>query len=104
MNKNLVTRAIGIDASVVIDIQEDIAMVDDIYLLCSDGVTDMIEDKYIKTAMLDNFDDLEKAATEIIRLANEQGGKDNISALLIKPIKSFPAKNSLFSRFFDIFS
>ncbi|MBE9564770.1 MAG: Stp1/IreP family PP2C-type Ser/Thr phosphatase [Proteobacteria bacterium] len=104
LNKNLVTRAIGIDASVVIDIQEDIAMVDDLYLLCSDGVTDMIEDHLIKTAMLDNFDDLDKAATEIIRLANEHGGKDNISALLIKPIKSFPAKNSLFSRFFDIFS
>ena len=104
LNKNLVTRAIGIDEKVQIDIQEDIAMVDDIYLLCSDGVTDMIEDKFIKTAILDNENDLEKAATEIIRLSNEHGGKDNISALLIKPIKSFPAKNSLFSRFFDIFS
>ena len=104
LNKNLVTRAIGIDESVQIDIQEDVAMVDDIYLLCSDGVTDMIEDKLIREAMLDNENDLEKTATEIIRLANEHGGKDNISALLIKPIKSFPATNSLFSRFFDIFS
>ena len=104
LNKNLVTRAVGVDKSVQIDIQEDIAMVNDIYLLCSDGVTDMIEDELIKTAMLDNENDLEKAAEEIIRLANEHGGKDNISALLIKPIKSFPAKNSLFSRFFDIFS
>ena len=97
-------RAIGIDENVQIDIQEDIAMVDDIYLLCSDGVTDMIEDHLIKAAILDNENDLDKAATEIIRLANEHGGKDNISALLVKPIKSFPAKNSLFSRFFDIFS
>lgn len=104
LNKNLVTRAIGIDESVQIDIQEDIAMTDDIYLLCSDGVTDMIEDHLVKSAMLDNENDLEKAALEIIRLANEHGGKDNISALLIKPIKSFPAKNSLFSRFFDLFS
>ncbi|GMR00765.1 MAG: Stp1/IreP family PP2C-type Ser/Thr phosphatase [Gammaproteobacteria bacterium] len=104
LNKNLVTRAIGIDESVQVDIQEDIAMVNDIYLLCSDGVTDMIEDNLIKSTMLDNENDLEKAASEIIRLANEHGGKDNISALLIKPIKSFPAKNSLFSRFFDIFS
>ena len=104
LNKNLVTRAIGIDDSVQIDIQEDVAMVDDIYLLCSDGVTDMIEDKLIREAMLDNENDLEKTATEIIRLANEHGGKDNISALLIKPLRSFPAKNSLFSRFFDIFS
>lgn len=104
LNKNLVTRAIGIDENVQIDIQEDIAMVNDIYLLCSDGVNDMIEDELIKNAMLENEDNLEKAAEEIIRLANEHGGKDNISALLIKPIKSFPAKNSLFSRFFDIFS
>lgn len=104
LNKNLVTRAIGIDKNVQIDIQEDIAMTDDVYLLCSDGVSDMIEDDPIKNAMLDNINDLEKAASEIIRLANEAGGKDNISALLVKPIKSFPAKNSLFSRFFDLFS
>ncbi|MBT8119033.1 MAG: Stp1/IreP family PP2C-type Ser/Thr phosphatase [Gammaproteobacteria bacterium] len=104
LNKNLVTRAIGIDENVQIDIQEDIAMTDDIYLLCSDGVTDMIEDHLIKSMILDNENDLEKAATEIIRLANEHGGKDNISALLVKPIKSFPAKNSLFSRLFDLFS
>jgi protein phosphatase len=104
LNKNLVTRAIGIDENVQIDIQEDIAMTGDIYLLCSDGVTDMIEDHLIKSAILDNENDLEKAATEIIRLANEHGGKDNISALLVNPIKSFPAKNSLFSRFFDLFS
>ena len=104
LNKNLVTRAIGIDAKVQIDVQEDVAMVDDIYLLCSDGVTDMIEDDLIEKAMIENSDDLEKSATEIIRLANEHGGKDNISALLVKPIKPFPAKNGLFSRFFDFFS
>ena len=104
LNKNLVTRAIGINNDVQIDIQEDIAMVDDIYLLCSDGVNDMIEDHLIKSALLDNSDDLETAAAELIRLANEHGGKDNISALLVKPIKSFPAKNGLFSRIFDIFS
>lgn len=104
LNKNLVTRAIGIDSKVQVDIQEDIAMPGDIYLLCSDGVSDMLEDHLIESAMIDNSNDLEKAAAEIIRLSNEHGGKDNISALLVKPIKSFPAKNSLFSRFFDIFS
>ncbi len=104
LNKNLVTRAIGIDSKVQVDIQEDIAMPGDIYLLCSDGVSDMLEDHLIESAMIDNSNDLEKATAEIIRLSNEHGGKDNISALLVKPIKSFPAKNSLFSRFFDIFS
>ncbi len=104
LNKNLVTRAIGIDENVQIDIQEDIAMVDDIYLLCSDGVNDMIEDELIQSTLIKNRDNLEEAAAEIIRLANKNGGKDNISALLAKPVKPFPAKNSLFSRFFDLFS
>ena len=104
LNKNLITRAIGIDSKVEVDIQEDIALVNDIYLLCSDGVTDMIEDDLVKSVMIENTENLEKATSEIIRLANEHGGKDNISALLVKPIKSFPAKNSLFSQFFNIFS
>jgi len=104
LNKNLVTRAIGIDENVQIDIQEDIVMVDDVYLLCSDGVTDMIQDHVIEMTMKENIDDLDKAASELIRLSNEAGGKDNISALLATPIKPFPAKNSLFSRFFDLFS
>ncbi len=104
LNKNLVTRAIGIDANVQVDIQEDVAMVDDIYLLCSDGVTDMIEDSLIQSILEKHSNDLDAAATEIIREANAHGGKDNISALLARPVKPFPAKNSLFSRFFDLFS
>lgn len=104
LNKNLVTRAIGIDSKVHIDIQEDVAMVDDIYMLCSDGVNDMITDDLIESILLNYRDDLEKAAAEIIRLANEKGGKDNISVLLMKPVKAFPATNNLFSRFIDLFS
>ena len=104
INKNLITRAIGIDSKVQIDIQEDIALVNDIYLLCSDGVTDMIEDDLIKSVMIENSENLKKATSEVIRLANEHGGKDNISVLLVKPVKPFPAKDSLFSQFFNIFS
>ena len=104
LNKNLVTRAIGINPHVQIDIQEDIAMVNDVYLLCSDGVNDMIDDDLIQSILIDNSNDLEKAAVEIIRQANEHGGKDNISAILVKPIKTFAAENSLFSRFFNLFS
>lgn len=104
LNKNLVTRAVGIDSDVQIDIQEDAVKCNDIYLLCSDGVTDMIDDELIRTIMLDNENNLEKASSEIIRQANEHGGKDNISVLLVKPIKPFTAKNSLFHRFFNLFS
>jgi protein phosphatase len=104
LNKNLMTRAVGIDEHVVIDIQEDVAMVDDLYLLCSDGVTDLIDDDLIRETLNKCGDDLDKCATELIRESNEHGGKDNISAILVRPVKSFPAGNSLFSRFFDIFS
>ncbi len=104
LNKNLVTRAIGIEDYVQVDIQEDIAQVDDIYLLCSDGVTDLMDDDLIAQTIKKCDTDLAKAASELVRVANEHGGKDNISAILARPIKSFPAGNSLFSRFFDLFS
>jgi PPM family protein phosphatase len=104
LNKNLVTRAVGIEDNVQIDVQEDVAQVDDIYLLCSDGITDMIDDELIQSTMMKSGNDLQKAAAELVREANEHGGKDNISAILIRPLKPFPAKNSLFSRFFDLFS
>jgi len=104
LNKNLVTRAVGIEEKVQIDIQEDVTQSGDIYMLCSDGVTDMIEDDLIHEILKTNSEDLEKAASEIIRQSNEHGGKDNISVILARPLKPFPAKNSLFSRFFDLFS
>ncbi len=104
LNKNLVTRAIGIEENVLIDIQEDVAQIGDIYLLCSDGLSDMIEDDLIYETIKRNTDNLEKAATELIEEANRHGGKDNISVILARPLKPFPAKNSLFSRFFDLFS
>ncbi len=97
-HKNLITRAVGIDEKVQVDIQKDLTVTDDIYLLCSDGVNDMIKDDLIKSIIINNRNDLEKAASEIIRAANEHGGKDNISALLAKTVKPFPAKNNLFSR------
>ncbi len=104
LNKNLVTRAIGIEDRVQIDIQEDVALVDDIYLLCSDGLSDMIEDNLTQHILMKYSDNLQKAAAELIREANAHGGKDNVSVILIRPVKPFAARNSLFSRFFDLFS
>jgi len=64
----------------------------------------MIDDELIQETLTKCGNDLDKSAAELIREANEHGGKDNISAILVRPVKSFPAGNSLFSRFFDIFS
>jgi protein phosphatase len=104
LNKNLVTRAIGAEESVQVDIHEDAALEEDIYLLCSDGLTDMLEDEVIKNTITDSSEDLEKIATELIRLSNESGGKDNISVILARPLKPFSAEDSLFSRVFELFS
>ena len=92
LNKNLVTRALGVDAEVEVDIQEDIALPQDIYLLCSDGLNDMIEDKDIYLTIKEFSDNLHKAAQELVKRANESGGKDNISVILVRPLKPFPAK------------
>ena len=104
LNKNLVTRAIGAEEFVEVDVHEDIAHPGDIYLLCSDGLTDMLEDDDIKNTIVDNGEDLEKIASELIRLSNEAGGKDNISAVLARPLKASPDEDNLFSRFFELFS
>ena len=104
LNRNLVTRAVGIEESVEIDVLEDAAHSGDIYLLCSDGLTDMVEDDVIKNTIIDNNEDLEKIAAELIRLANVSGGKDNISAILARPVKPYPATDNLFSRFYELFS
>ena len=104
MNRNLVTRAIGIEKSVDIDLLEGGVETGDIFLLCSDGVTDMVDDETIRRTITESQDDLENIASELVRLANEAGGKDNISAVLARPMKPFPWDDDLFSRFFGLFS
>jgi serine/threonine protein phosphatase PrpC len=64
----------------------------------------MLEDDVIQNTIADNSEDLEKIATELIRLSNESGGKDNISVILARPLKPFSAEDGLFSRVFELFS
>lgn len=104
LNRNLVTRAIGVEESVEVDVHEGTAHTGDIYLLCSDGLTDMLEDHVIKRTIEDHSEDLEKIAAELVRMSNESGGKDNISAILARPLKPFPTSSNLFSRIFELFS
>ncbi|MBA3582401.1 MAG: Stp1/IreP family PP2C-type Ser/Thr phosphatase [Gammaproteobacteria bacterium] len=93
MNKNLVTRALGVDADVKVDIQEDFAQPGDIYLLCSDGLNDMIDDKDIHLTIRTYNDNLDRAAAELIKLANANGGKDNVSVLLARIVDETHAPN-----------
>ncbi|MHB0925046.1 MAG: Stp1/IreP family PP2C-type Ser/Thr phosphatase [Gallionellaceae bacterium] len=83
-NKNLVTRAVGIDAEVVPEIHVHDALVGDIYLLCSDGLNDMVEDEDIQSTLYAMQGNLPLAAEQLIQMANDNGGRDNVSVMLAK--------------------
>jgi len=98
MNKNLVTRALGIDPIVMPDIQEDIVLKNDIYLLCSDGLTDLVEDEDIYYTIKEFSANLEEAAKQLITKANQNGGKDNISVMLCRIDDDFSTKQGWFKK------
>jgi PPM family protein phosphatase len=83
-NKNLVTRAVGIDAEVVPEIHVHDVSVGDIYLLCSDGLNDMVEDDDIQATLYALQSNLPLAANQLIQMANDNGGRDNVSVILVK--------------------
>ena len=80
-NKNLVTRALGVEDSVLLDVSEHRVEVGDVYLMCSDGLSDMVRDEPIADIMRGTAS-MEQKATELIAAANAAGGRDNISVML----------------------
>ena len=83
-DKNIITRAIGVKNKVEPDFFEYHLQKKDIVLMCTDGLTNMVEDDEL-FAIVKNQKDVEKAVRELINKANENGGKDNIGIVLIKP-------------------
>jgi len=100
-NKNLVTRALGIDPEVELEIHEYETEVGDIYLLCSDGLSDLVEDEDIQLTLASLGSNLDLAASQLIQMANDNGGKDNISVILARVLKSYPASRSWYSNFLN---
>ncbi len=98
--KNLVTRALGVEPGVEPDVVEDIVQDGDLYLMCSDGLTDVVPDEAIRLTLIDNYKNLKNSATALVQLANDAGGPDNISVILIKTSKQFHRKQGLLSRLF----
>lgn len=82
-NKNIITRALGANNVVEPDFFEVKLEEGDTVLMCSDGLTNMLEDETIERVIRDN-DDLETAAATLVKYANQNGGKDNIAIILIK--------------------
>jgi len=103
LNKNLVTRAMGIEVNVSPDLQEEAVQPGDIYLLCSDGLTDLVEDRAIHETLEEHQNDLDEAARSLVKQANDAGGQDNISVILARTLKPFSDKKSWYTRVFDWF-
>ena len=82
-NRNLITRALGIAEDVEVDVTQSDIEKDDIYLLCSDGLSDMINDELIFSTLVKSRQDLKRGTEELVELAKEHGGHDNVSVILV---------------------
>ena len=89
--KNLVTRALGVEVPVLLEINEFAVEAGDQYLLCSDGLTDMVSDTLIAKILGSNHA-LSRKADQLIDAANDHGGRDNISVILASTQSDAPPK------------
>jgi len=81
--KNVITRALGMQDSVTVDLVPEVPTIGDVYLLCSDGLSGMLTDEQI-LELVQTHSDLEEAAQALIDAANENGGEDNCTVVLVK--------------------
>lgn len=82
-NRNLITRALGIEEEVQVDVAEHKIKQNDIFLLCSDGLSDMVEEKDIFSTLVKARNDVARGCKDLVKLAKENGGHDNISVILV---------------------
>ena len=95
-NKNLVTRALGVEDTVQAEVNEHRVESGDLYVMCSDGLSDMVSDAAIARIMLASSA-LKEKANDLINVANKAGGRDNISVVLAQA-KQVTVKRGLISR------
>ena len=102
-NKNLVTRALGIDPTVEPEIHVYETQVNDSYLLCSDGLSDMVEDEELRLTLLTLRSNPNLTVQQLIQAANDNGGRDNISAMLIRVAEPFGVPRGWLARLKALF-
>ena len=95
-NKNLVTRALGVEDAVLLDVTEHRVEDGDLYVMCSDGLSDMVRDPVIASIVQSDVP-LEQKCRQLIAAANDNGGRDNISVVLTQA-KHMGAKRGILSR------
>jgi len=105
-NRSLVTQALGIAETVSVHPREDEALPGDIYLLCSDGLNDLVEEADIKLIVSSLSPNLPLAANHLVQAAKDNGGYDNVSVILVRVLKPSPASGHRrwFTRLFRWFN
>ena len=101
-NRNLVTRALGKEETVEVDVREEDVLPGDVYLLCSDGLNDMVEDADIELALRELQANLPLAANLLVQMANDNGGHDNVSVILAR-VRAQSARRGLLDSLFGWF-
>ena len=81
--KNVITRALGMQDHVTVDLQSDDARIGDTYVLCSDGLSGMLDDGEILVVVGESAD-ISEACRRLVAIANEHGGEDNITAVIVR--------------------
>lgn len=83
-SKNVILRAVGLKDDVDVETQVTRKFPGDVYLLCSDGLSDMVDDREMGSILLANQEDLQQACVHLVDAANRNGGHDNISVILVR--------------------
>jgi serine/threonine protein phosphatase PrpC len=81
-----------------VEIQEVPVQKGDAYMLCSDGLSDMVEDEDIHLTINTFSDNLDTVAKQLIQLANDNGGRDNVSVVMATVLDAFPARTRIFDK------
>jgi serine/threonine protein phosphatase PrpC len=102
-NRNYVTRALGVEPAVEVEVHEHEVLPEDVYLLCSDGLPDMVEDEDIRLTISSINANLDNVGKQLIELANDHGGRDNVSVQLAQVITPFAAKKGIFKKLANMF-
>jgi protein phosphatase len=102
-NKNLVTKALGIDPAVEPELHVHETQEGDLYVLCSDGLNDMVEDEEIRLTLMTLRTNPSLTVQQLVQAANDNGGRDNVSAMLVRVAEPFGVPRGWFARFTALF-
>lgn len=96
--RGLLTRALGVDPTVEVELAEHVVLPGDLLVLCSDGLNEMLDDDEIGELMAVEVDDPAQLAEDLVRRANDRGGRDNVSVIVVQVAGDFARPRNWWQR------